>query len=413
MKLSRFGPMLLAIMLFAATIILLNYYVDHSSLDHIYWKNQLNPNSVILQTKAFNEPGYLPMFGSSEFNYLSENTHPVHMFNSSNAGFVPFIAAAAGNTDLIQVQNIAALDKPPAGKKAVIVLSMQWFYPGGISNAAFNRWFSPLKAYEMVFNPNLPNKLKYNIAKRLLQFKTVRNDRLLDLTLESTQSPTSAQYALVRLAARSQMAVLSELDYGHAFQELWQWRQQKPPKMYAQGLTAKDWHRYLQQATFNTARTSNKNKFGINNFVFNSRYRHLIAEINKTKAKRARSKIFPVKPKIAGSKNKAPNRTWIVSKEYNDLQLLLNTLKAEKIDPLFIIQAANGYWYDYSGLPRANRLAAYRKTGQMIKAAGFKVADFSSHEYDKGFLVDASHPSAKGWCYMDEAIYKFYHGTME
>ena len=39
----------------------------------------------------------------------------------------------------------------------------------------------------------------------------------------------------------------------------------------------------------------------------------------------------------------------------------------------------------------------------------YSLADFSSHEYDKYFMDDQSHPSEKGWLEFDEALDKFIH----
>lgn len=410
MNTPRYGPLLLALLLFIATHVGVRHYVNSAGLDKVFWLNSINPDSLILQEKAFANHQYLPMYGSSEFNYLTVTYHPAHIFDPSNAGFRPFISAAAGNTCLIQVQNIASLDRFPVGKKEVIVLSMQWFHRGGIAEDAFGRWFSSLKAYEMVFNPSLPNELKQKIADRLLQFQTVKNDKLLSLTLESTKSPDRIQSFFIRLAGRCKMQFLREFDYLHAAETLWKARNQTLPEIDSTGFTAQDWERYHKDADITSAQKSTNNPYGMMNETYDKSFR----QIAEKGAKEAKDKEDT---KNASSLKKSPpakmGSSWDTSTEYEDLRLLVSVLKALNSNALFVIQSGNGYWYDLIGPNRADRVAAYAKAHRIVANAGLKIADFSDHEYDKSFLVDASHPGWKGWCDMDEAIYKFYTDTME
>lgn len=51
-------------------------------------------------------------------------------------------------------------------------------------------------------------------------------------------------------------------------------------------------------------------------------------------------------------KNKDINRSYGVSKEYGDFQLVLDVLKQAGAKPLFISVPVNGQYYDYTGFLR-------------------------------------------------------------
>ncbi|MFV5916756.1 D-alanyl-lipoteichoic acid biosynthesis protein DltD, partial [Bacillus cereus] len=61
-----------------------------------------------------------------------------------------------------------------------------------------------------------------------------------------------------------------------------------------------------------------------------------------------------------------------------------------------------------AGFPKERREAYYKKVHEQIEKAGYPIADFSNHEYDKYFLKDHMHLGWKGWIYIDEVIQQFY-----
>ncbi|MBJ8128279.1 D-alanyl-lipoteichoic acid biosynthesis protein DltD, partial [Bacillus cereus] len=79
------------------------------------------------------------------------------------------------------------------------------------------------------------------------------------------------------------------------------------------------------------------------------------------------------------------------SPEYEDLQIVLDLLKQSGAKPLFISVPVKGPWYDYAGFPKERREAYYKKVHEQIEKAGYPIADFSNHEYDKYFLKDHMH----------------------
>ena len=73
-----------------------------------------------------------------------------------------------------------------------------------------------------------------------------------------------------------------------------------------------------------------------------------------------------------------------------------------------IILPVSGYWYDATGMPRANRDLVYQKIVKSAADYGAKCVDLSAHEYTPYFMADVYHPWSLGWTYISEAIYDFY-----
>ena len=140
------------------------------------------------------------------------------------------------------------------------------------------------------------------------------------------------------------------------------------------------------KATTDVQKNENKNPFGINN----SFYKEKLQDLQKLKDSAVKGQFYP-------------------STEYADLNLLMNVLKDEGADPIFLIQPVNGFWYDFTGFPKQQRQKYYNEVRTMAGQHGFALADFSGHEYDTYFMDDPSHPSEKGWLEFDETLDKFIH----
>ena len=99
----------------------------------------------------------------------------------------------------------------------------------------------------------------------------------------------------------------------------------------------------------------------------------------------------------------------IRSKEFDDLQLLLDVLKELHVDALFVSQPFNGIYRDLGGVSPGARRVYYDKLADILARSGFPLLDFSDHEEDRFFFNDAGHPSAKAWIYYNQGIDRFYH----
>ncbi|MEH7749561.1 D-alanyl-lipoteichoic acid biosynthesis protein DltD, partial [Neobacillus drentensis] len=114
--------------------------------------------------------------------------------------------------------------------------------------------------------------------------------------------------------------------------------------------------------------------------------------------------LQPKLDKLHGYKKGA---SYATSKQYQDLQLVLDVLKEAGAKPLFVSVPVNGYWSDYTGFPAKGRTDYYVKVKKQVEKNGFPVLDLSSHEYDKYFFKDTIHLGYKGWVSVDKGILQF------
>ena len=96
--------------------------------------------------------------------------------------------------------------------------------------------------------------------------------------------------------------------------------------------------------------------------------------------------------------------------EWGDLELLLETARGLGVRLLLVDQPINGRLSDEQGVTPKARQAYYRRVAQMAAAHRVPLRDFSAYEEDRGFFLDAVHPSAKAWVLYDQALAEFYQG---
>lgn len=398
---QRLWAMLIAGLLFALTIALMGPLTQQ--VVGYFWLTQGVTQTIggsqtsvayqgtILQEKAMQSPDIFPVYGSSEFSAYSE-FHPSQIFEGKPTGFTPFLVGRGGTQDIIHALNMAALGDSLKNKKIAVILSAQWFSPEGISPGYFSQNLSPLHVYRMLFNSSMSAETKNQLIKRLLAFPEAFAENptlytLLNHQLEPDKTPDFQDLSL-EVRGRMEMAALEAKDALKTIQVI----RQLKPEYVARNITATapalpPWQDIKLKADQKGKAAVQNNQFGILDAYY-SEY---------------------VQPKLTEKKNSDTKAAFYPSPEYQDLEILLNILQETKAQPLFIIVPVNGRWYDYTGFPREERRAYYERTEKIIKAKGFKVANYGNHEYDTYFLQDIMHLGWKGWVYIDESLDDFYH----
>lgn len=345
---------------------------------------------TLLQSIALQDPAIVPMYGSSEFGHGGLD-NPTKLFAGRPTNWTPYLVGHAGSLDLIQALYAGAQDLK--GKKIILSLSPQWFHNGGIAPKTFAANFSALQTYKMLFNSSLTTQTKRDFAQRLSKFNEVKKSYpILSGLLKYYAQPDPLSRVLEGIywpAARVEMASLEIQDALKTISVL----EHLPTaeiKNNAGGKfrrTLPSWTQLQIKATADVAKNETNNLFGINNNFYNTR---IAKHLQKLKNSALKEKFYP-------------------SPEYSDLNLLMRVLKDEGADPIFLIQPVNGPWYDFTGSPKQQRQKYYSQIREMAGRYGYALADFSSHEYDKYFMDDPSHPSEKGWLEFDEALDLFVH----
>lgn len=403
-----FGPLVLALILFFATILAIEL-VSRFVLERVYFKpgvvqtvgSAQSPTSfegIILQEKALNQPDILPVYGSSEFSAASE-FHPWPFFDGKPSGFTTFLIGQGGSQDLVHSLHLAAQDDNLKGKKVAVILSAQWFTQQGIDKNYLAQNFSPLQMYRILNSDSLSIDIKKQIVNRLLEFPEVFNRYpILYKNLQYfgdqhwSHIPRKVVYQAegwIEMKGLGVRDIIKTVLLTSVFTEDIVKQNAKNTSALANSLTESpfDWDQLKEKAHKQGEEHSTNNSFGIMDSYYTT---YILPELGKYKGAKKDERLYP-------------------SPEYKDLEILMKVLKENQAEALFIIVPVNGAWYDYTGFPIEERNGYYERVGAMVKENGFQLADFSGHEYDKYFLQDIMHLGWKGWVYVNEALDKFYH----
>lgn len=355
----------------------------------------LNMNVIsgeYIKNEAVAEKKYVPFFGSSELNRF-DPFHPSVLAAKYHRPYTPFLLGSAGTQSLKQFMIIQSMGKDLRQKKAVFIISPQWFVPKGVKQQYFDHWYSGVQLY------NWLNKIKKKdsfskadrvFAKRLQHFTIIRDNPRIMKYLQQVCMDIPFSNAQRKAIQRNYKFLLRE---DRLFGE--------------EGITAKNLHKVQQfekqlPATYNYAdldrlafsigkKNTDSNRLQIANGFYNKRLRRII-------------KSF---------KGKDKNVSYVTSPEYADFELVLNQFAKEKTDVLFIIPPINPLWAKYTDLSKPMIEQFSKKIMHQLKSQGFNnVVNLLNVDTDY-FMTDTIHIGWRGWLYCDRYIRPFLESTYQ
>lgn len=392
---KKIGAFLVALLLFSGTVLGLHCAasgaMDFNNPKFGSWisdKKFQFADAVAANLK----PDSLLVFGSSEFGHGRKTPyHPMNLL--ANQNFQLMLMGAGYYQSLSHATELSALAPYLDQKKAVLILSPQWFRRQGVKPAAYASRFSEWNYVRMLENTKISNKTKEYISSRTDQLlkadpparKRVETyDRvLLHHNADQMETWWFTMYQAF-LKERSSLGLLAAARAAGI-------RHEKTEIEEAYTGLAPDWIKYEQQAAQDAAKQTSSNPFGMKNSFYK----------------------LHVKPKLAQKKDSSLHGRYDESPEYDDLKCFLQVCREEGIEPMLVLIPVNGPWYDYTGFPKENRQAYYQRIRQLAKEEGVKLADFSGEEYAPYFFEDNVHLGWKGWVAVDESIYKFAEASGE
>ncbi|MGG0515045.1 D-alanyl-lipoteichoic acid biosynthesis protein DltD [Bacillus pseudomycoides] len=386
-----FGPIILACIIFIVILLIPSKYlvslISNEKVEDAATSLQKEKlQGVFLQQKMLENLNYLPMYGSSEFSRM-DAYHPSNYFKVKPEGFTPFLIGTGGTQSLAHILNVTSTIDQLEGKKVVFILSPQWFTKQGVNEGNFSSNFSKQQTYHFIFNDQIKPEMKKKIAKRLLDFNVVRKDSILKSSLEGivyNDTTHKIKAGVLKPIAYINRNIADHKDLVTSIFNIKPKKEQR--NMELRSLSWEETRRHAEQVG---KVESTSNTFGIENpYYYKNKFQK----------------------KLHGLKGYKAKESYDESPEYEDLQIILDIFKQKKVKPLFISVPVNGPWYDYAGFPKERRDVYYKKVREQVEKAGFPVADFTSHEYDKYFLKDTIHLGWKGWVYVDEALQQFHAG---
>jgi D-alanine transfer protein len=395
MKFSRFGPMLLAVLIVCA-LVFMPTPIERamvSNRDVTQAASSLDPHvfqGIFAQQKMLASKKYLPIYGSSEL-YRLDRYHPSNYFTVKPDGFTPFLVGRGGMYSLVHFLSLSANADQLKNRKLVFILSPEWFTQTGLDALHFKPNFSKEQAYQFVFSSSISPSLKKKAARRLLRFSFIRKDGNLGRLIQDTADPRRRSPAL-RLAdelmgrATYKVLTLHDLLEMHRIHPGYKKSQYQPPDPH---LRQDSWQQLRQSAKKMAVQETRSNRFHIDTRLYNAFIKHHLGHF----------------------KDYRESENYSVSPEYKDLQLVMDLLKEKHADVLFVSVPFNGRWYNYAGVPKQRRELCYKNIAHEIKKNGFHLADFTRYDSKPFFLQDTMHIGPMGWTYIDRSIQHFYnHG---
>ncbi|MDO4323129.1 MAG: D-alanyl-lipoteichoic acid biosynthesis protein DltD [Lachnospiraceae bacterium] len=379
---------LAALLLFAVTVAGCHIYIQgRIAVDNpgfSTWPEETKGKSLAGLQENMNE-GSFPVFGSSEFQHGTETIyHPASIFSESR--FNPMLIGAGYYQSLGHAITLSALEGSMEQRKAVLILSPQWFRKTGVVDQAYASRFSETLYAGMLANEKLSDETKNYISERthkLLQgvdAKTLEHVTLHEKVLwkKNGNGLENAQEELwnrflheKELFSMSTLQNVAGIRRGNGLPE----EEQEP-----------DWDALLQQAQAD-GEQENQNEF----FIDDSSYKLLEPYLNTKK-----------------DMNKDAVNGYQKSPEYDDLRCFLQVCRELEITPMLVLIPVNGYYYDFTGFPKTAREGYYEKIRAVAKEYDVQIADFSDQEYTKYFFEDRVHIGKKGWVMVCESLYQFY-----
>ena len=341
----------------------------------------------VLQSEAVRQPDLLPIYGSSELLWRSDQGefNGSQVFRGYPTGFALFPVGKQGTPALVILQDLAAIGPELRGRKVAISLSPSWLLHNPSEDQAYYAGnFSRLHAGELAFSTDLSYELKREAAERMLPFPaTVEQDPLLKFALERLVDPSplgpGLYYAALPLG-KLQNVVLRLQDHWATLALI-----RGRPALTAdvpREAAALDWSQLRSEA--------------------GRMARLLAARWARRAAPERNSELTPRGEEFLRTVRESPS--WI------DLALLMRGLKELGARPLILSQPLAGAFFDQLGVSQGAREEFYARFREITRPYGVPVVDFAEHDEDRFFVSDArSHLSAQGWLYYDEALDTFYH----
>lgn len=430
---------LAALLLFAVTVLGCHLYIQNQgvndSASFALAPSEEKGKLRAALTENMPKDGY-PVFGSSEFMHGADTIyHPANVFAQTD--FHPMLIGAGYYQSLSHAVTLASIEESMQVRKAVLILSPQWFRKTGVVDQAYASRFTETHYAAAMGNEKLSDETKQYISDRtqkllkvdektrvrVLRYDEVRwkqeggplaelreeawsaflyekelfETMLLGKSLkrqEKRRAETASEVPLVLEGAEDASAIpeISEPSGNMpAILETSGTSENELPvaeaSEFAEGASyVPDWSALYELAE-KEGEEQNQNEF----FIDDAAYKRLVPHL----------------PKKKGVSSDAV-KGYQTGPEFDDLRCFLTVCRELGVEPMIVVVPVNGYYYDYTGFPKEARQAYYAKVKGIAEEYGAKVADFSDQEYTKYFFEDRVHLGKKGWLMVNESLYEFY-----
>lgn len=380
-----FGPIIISLLLLLLLLLVIPVNSTHDLYTEKRAATALTPivfKNTALKQQALSDPDhrFVPFFGSSEWTRL-DSMHPSVLSEAYHRSYTPFLLGLSGAESLTHYFGMQQIKPELKNKKAVFVISPQWFIKMGQNKNAFNFYYASDQGYHFLEYAKNTEEDRY-AAKRFLDMAP--NNSLVKFMDKIAKGEKLSQLDLLQIKIRKTLAVhedalFARFQFSNNFDKIIKPEAKSLPQPYNLGKLHK------KAIELGEKRTSN-NDFEISNEFFSDR----------------------IKKNLPKLKNSQRHFSYVKSPEYNDFQLLLSEFASNHTDVMFVIPPVNGKWQEYTGLSQKMYETTVDKIRYQLYSQGFtNITDLSKDGNKPYFMQDTIHFGWTGWLTLDHHINHF------
>lgn len=380
-----FGSIIISLSVLLLLLLFLPVNKTHNLYSEKKAATALTPivfKNTALKQQALSDPNnrFVPFFGSSEWTRL-DAMHPSVLSEAYNRKYTPFLLGLKGAESLTQYFGMQQIKSEIKNKKAVFVISPQWFVKQGQNPAVFNFYYASDQGYRFLESAKNTAEDRY-AAKRFMKISP--NSSLSSFMEKIAKGKKLSDFDLWQIKFKKTLAVhedalFSSFQFSNTFDKVVKPHAKSLPKPYNPNIL-------YRRAVALGKRGTNSNDLGISNSIFSSQLQNKLAKL----------------------KNSQRHFSYVTSPEYNDFQLVLSEFASNNTDVMFVIPPINGKWQAYTGLSKKMYETTVDKIKYQLSSQGFNhIADLSKDGNKPYFMQDTIHLGWTGWLAFDHHVNPF------
>ena len=382
-----FGPIFVAGLLVFLLICFYPSSPSHNLMEEKYSAASVSTESFkerSQKVRALTDPNmrFVPFFGSSEWIRF-DSMHPAVLAEKYDRSYRPYFMGQAGAATLSQYFGIQQITSELEKKQAVFVISPQWFTKEEQDSVTFQTYFNNDQLTAFLENQSGDVASQYAANRLLKQNPRVPMKRIVEKLakgeklseFDQSMINISSQINEKQSAIFGQFSIRGRLKYKDHVEK------------YLSSLPEQFSYEELENiARKDAEENTTNNDLGMENHFYNTQ----------------------LKKDLKKWEGYQKNYNFLQSREYNDLQLVLDQFAKSKVNVLFVFQPVNKKWMDYTGLSEEMYQHSVEKIRYQLESQGFtNIADFSKNGDEPYFVKDTIHIGWLGWLAFDKVVNPF------
>ena len=339
--------------------------------------------------------GYMMVMGSSELSH-STKQHPDYYFNTGRTKNGVITIGRAYTQTLQDATILGSLDNDIKDKKVVLLLSMQWFMDRhGVTPHHFQTRFSPVQFYRYMDNPEISDDVKDRYIERVSELLKKPGEFKPEAFYAALYQNQSVKGKVLRVMFKPyyffRKSMVALKDKGITMKKLDEMYNKDEVSYDIRGPI--DWKKEMKDA-----KKEAESRVG--------------EKVEKLGGKRLYIDKGYYREYIHGKDDKFKNIYKYVKltsgKEFEDLEIFLDTCEDLGIEPTIVLLPGMNEFYNYTGITQKERKDFFDKVNETLKPYDFRVVDLSKYENRRYYLRDVMHLGTVGWVDLCHKLYNIY-----